>query len=271
MACLPYCHRRIQATIYAHAEAQRSEPGNNAALGGISACMPGKKWLRWFVLAVATGVAVYALFLLLGFVPRNLDYRRPAPGDTVHIFVRSNEIHTDLVLPVTCDDPAIDWQDRFPRAHFQADVSDCRYVAIGWGNRQFYVETPRWSDLKVTSAIGALFWPSETVLHVEYVHDAAEGECFRELLLSREQYRELVEFVESSIGGLDAHGAAESATTVTYGSADRFYSATGHYHAFNTCNQWTGRGLARAGAPVGIWTPLKPHVLWRLPTAAPPQ
>ncbi len=214
---------------------------------------------------------MYALFLLLGFVPRNLGYQRPAPDDAVRIFVRSNEIHTDLVLPVTCDDPAVDWRDRFPLSHFPADLADHRYVAVGWGNRQFYVETPRWSDLKVSSAIGALCWPSETVLHVEYLLDAADGECFRELVISRQQYRDLVEFVESSIDRLDELGAAEPATTVTYGSTDRFYAAAGRYHAFNTCNQWTGRGLARAGAPVGIWTPLAPHVLWRLPSAGPLQ
>ena len=225
------------------------------------------KLLRRLAQAIGVVLLLYALFLLLGFVPQNLGYQRPAPGDEVRIFVRSNEIHTDVVLPVTASDPAIDWRLRFPRQHFQADVSNCRYVALGWGNRQFYVETPRWSDLKISSAIGALCWPSETVLHVEYLHDVAHSEHFRELLISREQYHELVAFVESSIGKLDEHGAAELATSVTYGSANRFYSATGHYHAFNTCNQWTGRGLARAGAPVGMWTPLKPHVLWRLPAA----
>jgi len=103
------------------------------------------------------------------------------------------------------------------------------------------------------------------VLHVEYLFDAGPGEYFHEVLLSRQQYRELVAFVESSIGAIGEHGAAEPVTSVTYGSTDRFYFATGRYHAFNTCNQWTGRGLARAGVPVGIWTPLKPHVLWRLP------
>jgi len=232
--------------------------------------MPWKQWLRRAGLVVAAGAVMYVLFLLLGFVPVNLGYQRPAAADAVRIFVRSNEIHTDLVLPVVCDDPAIDWHARFPPQHFRADVRDFRYVAVGWGNRQFYIETPRWSDLKATSAIGALCWPSETVLHVEYLYDVADGEYFHEVLLNRQQYRELVVFVESSIGPIDERGAAEPATSVTYGSTDRFYFATGRYHAFNTCNQWTGRGLARAGAPVGIWTPLKPHVLWWLPDVADP-
>ena len=177
--------------------------------------MPWKKWLRRAGLAVAAGAVVYALFLLLGFVPVNLGYTPPVAADTVRIFVRSNEIHTDLVLPVVCDDPATDWRTRFPPEHFQTNVSEYRYVAVGWGNRQFYVETPRWSDLKVTSAVAALCWPSETVLHVEYLYDVAEGECFQEVLVSRQQYRELAAFVESSIGATDDLDVAEPATTVT--------------------------------------------------------
>lgn len=229
--------------------------------------MAWKKWLRRSAVILAVGIAGYALFLLLGFVPLNLSYVIPADGDRVTIFVRSNEIHTDLVLPVRCDDPQVDWTKYFPPEQFAADVINYRYVAVGWGNRQFYVETPTWSDFEVASAAAALFWPSETVLHVEYLYDAADSDTFRRVQISREQYRELVRFVESSIGRLDERGVAVTATTVTYNSADRFYEATGRYHAFNTCNQWTGRGLARAGVPVGIWTPLKPQVLWRLPDA----
>ena len=226
-----------------------------------------RKWLRRCSLVIASGPAIYGLFLLLGFVPVNWGYSAPAADDCVRIFVRSNEIHTDIIVPVACDDPAIDWRKQFPPPHFQASVGDYRYLGIGWGNRAFYVETPTWSDFKLSTAARALFWPSETVLHVEYLLDASESEHFREVRLTRGQYRDLAAFVEASIGRRDETGAAVPATTVTYGSADRFYEATGSYHLFNTCNQWTGRGLSRAGVPVGIWTPLKPHVLWWLPAA----
>ena len=59
------------------------------------------------------------------------------------------------------------------------------------------------------------------------------------------------------------------ATEVSYGNHDRFYLSRGRYHLFNTCNQWTGRGLARAGVPTGIWTPLVGHVRWHLPKRNP--
>jgi uncharacterized protein (TIGR02117 family) len=202
-------------------------------------------------------------------VPTRVGYETPADADAVRIFVRSNEIHTDLVLPVRDDASEIDWQAVFPPRDFLRDVRSDEWVSIGWGNRQFYVETPTWAEFKLGTAGRALFWPSESVLHAEYLPYATSDANMRPVLISREKYRELVTFVETSIGKRNAKGTAQTASTVTCGNSDRFYESSGRYHAFNTCNQWTGRGLARVSVPVGIWTPLKTHVHCWLPIENP--
>src|SRR5262245_52697674 len=126
---------------------------------------------------VAAGLAIfYAGFLLLGFVPVNRGYGQPPADDCVRIFVRSNEVHTDLVLPVVCDEIDADWRRVFPLADFWGNVREPKFVAIGWGNREFYVNTPTWAQFKLSSAAGALLWPSETVLHVEYLDSVLPGE-----------------------------------------------------------------------------------------------
>lgn len=227
-----------------------------------------KRWLKRTALAVGSLVGIYAGFLLCGFIPINGDYQAPPADDRVRIFIRSNEIHTDIVLPTVHDELGIDWRERFPPRHFSARVADSPFVAVGWGNRRFFVETPTWADLKVSSVFGALFWPSESVLHVEYLPAAARDHFPHAVDITKEQYQELVRFVESTLADCDDSGCAASASEVTYGPADRFYVSAGRYHCFNTCNQWTGRGLARAGVPVGIWTPLKPQVLCWLPRAS---
>ena len=216
-------------------------------------------------MAISAAALFYSGFLALGFVPVNRGYVTPPAEDRVRIFVRSNEVHTDLVLPVVCDAADIDWRRPFPFRDFWGNVRGPQYVAIGWGNREFYVNTPTWAEFKLTSACGALFWPSETVLHVEYLGDVSPGESMRSVLLTREQYGRLAAFVEASIGETHESGAARTASETSYGLRDRFYVASGRYHCFNTCNQWTGRGLKAAGVPTGIWTPLKPQVLCWLP------
>ena len=238
---------------------------------GGSVNQPGSRytlWRRWLARAVAAVAALalgYAGFLGLGFVPVNRGYTMPRQDDCVRIFVRSNEVHTDLVLPVVCDEPGVDWRRLFPLRDFWGNVREPQYVAVGWGNREFYVNTPTWAEFKITSACGALFWPSETVLHVEYFGDVTPGESMRPVLLTREQYRRLAAFVEASVGEFHDGGAARTASETSYGLRDRFYVASGRYHCFNTCNQWTGRALKSAGVPTGIWTPLKPQVLCWLP------
>jgi len=223
-----------------------------------------QRWRRRFVQLVVGFILFYCGFLLAGYIPINRDFAAPAADDSVRLFIRSNEIHTDLVLPTSNEATEIDWRELFPPEHFRSNVGEARYVAIGWGNRGFYVDTPRWADAKLSTALGAVF-PSETVLHVEYLGDVAAGPYFRELRVSREQYQRLASFIEESVGDLDEKSDAIMATTRSYSTYDRFYTATGSYHAFNNCNQWTGRGLQRAGVKTGIWTPLKSQVYCWLP------
>ncbi len=220
--------------------------------------------VRWVGRTLTAAVLIYASFLTLGCVPVNTSFVPATGDDRVVIYIRSNEIHTDLVLPVLHEASGCDWRERFPPHHFGGDVANCRHVAIGWGNRAFYVDTPTWAEFKLSTAARALFWPSETVLHVEYVPEIFPREHYRAVHLTPAQYQQLITFVNETIGSCDEQGRATTATHRTYHSHDRFYNSTGSYHLFNTCNQWTGRGLKRAGMTTGLWTPLKPQVLWWL-------
>ena len=229
-----------------------------------------RRWC-WRGMALFCGFWLfYGCFLLLGFVPINRDYQLPPEEDRVRIFIRSSDIHTDFVLPIVSEDPEIDWSRLFPRKHFRAKLRGVKYVSIGWGSRGFFVETKTWADLKLKTLLVTLFTPSESVLHVEYLWDFAPGPNMHEVLVTRSQYQELAAFIQSTVGETDESGAAVLATEVSYGNYDRFYLSHGRYHIFNTCNQWTGRGLARAGVPTGIWTPLVAHVRWHLPRTPSP-
>lgn len=219
---------------------------------------------RWLGRGLLAAILFYASFLALGCVPVNRSYQPARGDDRVVIYVRSNEIHTDLVLPVVHESSDCDWRELFPPADFQGDVRGCEHVAIGWGNRAFYVDTPTWADFKIQTAARALFWPSESVLHVEYVPTIYPATDFRELHLTPAQYQQLIAFVRESMTQR-SDGRPVAAGERTYHTHDRFYESTGHYHACNTCNQWTGRGLKRAGVSTGLWTPLKPQVLAWLP------
>lgn len=89
-----------------------------------------------------------------------------------NVFVLSNGVHTDLVFPVHTD--IIDWEDVFPLNNNISQDSVYKYVAIGWGDKGFYLNTPEWKDLTAKTALVAALGFGETALHVTYYKDLQE-------------------------------------------------------------------------------------------------
>ena len=178
----------------------------------------------------------YAVLCGIGMIPVNRDFQNHVDG--VEVFVWASAIHADLILPVRND--VRDWGTLFPAEHFEADDPLCTHVAIGWGDRGFYLDTPAWSDLTASTVCRALLLPSPTVMHVQHtVRPSLSGHC-RRIVLSEEQYRTLAEHIaESFVRAPDSQFVPIPG--FAYLETDAFYEAHGSYHIFNTCNNWTGR------------------------------
>ncbi|MEH3035925.1 MAG: TIGR02117 family protein [Sphingomonas adhaesiva] len=203
------------------------------------------------MLAVALAVLGYAIAGAIGgLVPRNPDWRAPADGVT--IWVEDNGIHTGLVLPVRA--AGIDWRGDFPAR----DLRDPRYadhghVAVGWGERGFYLGTPTWWDVRPSTILRAALGSDDTLLHVEHIARPVAGPQVRAVTLRREEYRRLAAVVRGS--------RRRGAAVPGYAGYDVFYPASGRYDAVRTCNAWTGDALAAAGVRVGAWTPFPSTVM----------
>ena len=210
-----------------------------------------RRSLRWiagtlFALVVLVGsyVGVAAALMLM---PANA--KAPAEPSSVEAYVLSNGVHTDLVLPVRS--AVIDWRALFDPRDAKAPPPDAEFVAVGWGDRDFYLNTPTWADLTAARAFGALRGGNRALLHVTWLRRAdLRGSVWR-LPLSVPQYAALAGHVHAALPGARAVPIAGA----HYDGNDAFYEANGSYHLFETCNTWTGRGLRRAGVPMGRWTP----------------
>jgi len=62
----------------------------------------------------------------------------------VKAYVYTSGVHTDLVVPVRAQ--GVDWSLAFPAQHFGEPPRDASFIAIGWGDREFYLDTPRWGE-----------------------------------------------------------------------------------------------------------------------------
>jgi uncharacterized protein (TIGR02117 family) len=207
-------------------------------------------------------LAFYFLVALAGLIPVNNDFEPAADG--VEIMVSSTAIHADLILPIRND--TVDWRPHLPASDFTGDVRGATHVAFGWGNKEFFVDTPTWADLKAGTVFRALFSPSATCIHVNMWNDNAIPAEARKTRISNEQYHRLVEHVLGSFRR-DEGGRFLLLQGGAYGTNDAFYDAHGSYHAFNTCNCWVGRGLKAAGVRTGWFTPLPKTVSLYMPAA----
>ncbi|WP_419808874.1 TIGR02117 family protein [Sphingomonas sp.] len=205
-------------------------------------------WAGQALLMLLLGYA--AAGLIGGSVPVNAGWRPPANGVT--IWVESNGIHTGLVMPKAA--AGVDWRGFAPAA----DLRDPRFagydhVAIGWGERDFYLKTATWGDVRPQVVIGAAWGSDRTLLHVEHVPAPRAGVAVRRIVLRPEEYRRLAAYIRASL--------LSRRHWPGYAGNDVFYEARGRYSLFWTCNSWTGAALAAAGVRVGRWTPFPVTVM----------
>ena len=211
-------------------------------------------------LKLSVGVILaYILILSVGLIPVNNDFVEPETG--IDIYVSSNAVHADLVVPMAND--VIDWRTVFPAEHFGYDVNEFSHVAIGWGDKGFFIDTPTWSDFKFSTAVNALLLSSPTCMHVSLERETFFPEGLRNVRISNDQYQLLVDYIRSSIQykNDEAIGIANA----SYGRSDAFFEAVGNYHAFNTCNSWVGGGLKACGVRAPWLSPMPKSPFLYLP------
>ena len=210
--------------------------------------------------AVLLLIGLYLLIVLIGLIPVNNDFE-PSP-DGIEILLISGSVHADVILPI--DSETINWREHFPAECFSGDTSGATHAAIGWGDKGFFIETPTWADLRISTAAKALLWPSDSAMHVYLTTAESLPEGTRSVTISAAQYERLVQHINKGFRH-EADGSKIPITDAAYGPRDAFFEAHGTYHCFNTCNCWAGGAMKSAGIRTGWFTPLPKTMFLYLP------
>ena len=218
-----------------------------------------KLLLRAVLVLLALPLFYFGGALAGGLIPANAGWREAERGVT--IFVRTNGVHTWLMVPSAA--AGIDWRGLAPAAHIRDPRYAGNYLAIGYGNREFYLNTPTWGDLSPRTALAAAFGRGPSLVHVEHERDPRPDEYQQPIVLRVEEYRRLAAHIRRSFE-TDADGRSKPLIGRGYGPADIFYEGRGPYNAYRTCNEWTGEALRAAGVRTGLWTPLSESIMLRL-------
>jgi len=197
--------------------------------------------------------------LTLGSIPVNTGFKEASEG--MEIYIVSNGVHTDFVLPMKND--LMDWRDFFKSGDFGSSMVHAPYIAFGWGDRGFYLNTPEWSDLKLKTALVALLVPSRSAMHVTLWGEPETGRLAKRIRISQSQYARIVDYIEQSfLKGPE--GEPIRLDHPGYGEYDLFYASGLTFHLFRTCNVWTNTGLIRSGLRTSLWTPFDRPILFQL-------
>lgn len=206
-------------------------------------------YTKRFLLGIAAFILLYALAaFVLSVIPVNTE---PEEGD-ITIFINSNGVHTDIIVPLKND--VKDWTKDILYTHTKSQDSIMRYIAFGWGDKGFYLETPQWSDLKTSTALKAAFQLGTSAMHTRFYNYVQEDEDCIKIKISKEDYALLVAYINNSFQFDDG----EKVLWIeghSYGDYDAFYEAKRKYNLFYTCNTWANNALKAANQKAALWTP----------------
>ena len=169
------------------------------------------------------------------------DLSPPGPGEpSIIIYLVSHGWHAGIVVK-RANIPAGIWPQH-------NDFPDAEYLEVGWGDKDYYM-TPS-PHMGITLKAGLL--PTASVLHIVGFNGSvtryfAHSEVIR-VELSESGFQRFCSYLENSYA-LDEAGRSQPLGPSLYG-AGQFYLSRESYHAFNTCNVWTARGLREAGCPI---------------------
>lgn len=194
---------------------------------------------------------IFMVYVMLGMIiPYQMKQQveNGQNGEKISIYVRSNGMHTDICVPLKNE--YYNWWSFFDQGNFPDD--NFEWVAIGWGDRDFYINTKTWDEFSLNTTLAALFMPTKSAMHVEMLYTEPQPSGFCEKIwIHSDNYIDLSGYIKGSFE--INNGEPGIIDEVTYYGRDRFYNAKGDYHLFETCNAWTNQGLKMAGVQTSAW------------------
>ena len=104
------------------------------------------------------------------------------------IYLSTNGVHLNIVIPK-------DNINRTLLAGLQGN-EDEKYLSFGWGDKNFYLNTPKWSDLTLKNVFRALFLKSSTLMHVKRYKNKQDN--WIKIHLNKSQLNKLNTFLQNS-------------------------------------------------------------------------
>jgi uncharacterized protein (TIGR02117 family) len=211
------------------------------------------KSILWFFIGI---IGFFLIYALISFITSRISVDgKTEKGEKVYVYLMQSGVHTDFLVPVKNDQ--VDWTEYFPRENTKLNDTSTKFVAIGWGDKNFYMNTPEWSDLTVKTAVFCMTGLGSAAIHSTYYYEIPKDKPTIQLALSEKQYQKLIKYVKNTLvltkTNQSIYIKPNNKKVVT--GNDAYYEAHMRYNLFHTCNTWINNGLKASQQKACLWTP----------------
>ncbi len=197
------------------------------------------KWILYFVLIPITYIIV-SLILSVITIDRKI-YNQVLDKK---IYLSTNGVHLNIII-------AKNDLDSLLLMGIKHDETE-KYLSFGWGDENFYINTPTWGDLTFNNAFRAVLLKSTTLMHVTRYKQ--KGSDWVEINISDSELQKLTSYLLHTFE-TDKNGMKIILENKGYSKIDDFYKSKGSYSFFKTCNSWVNLGFKKSGLKCCLWTP----------------
>lgn len=217
--------------------------------------------LKYLLRSVGIFVECFFAFLVVFWMVSVVLSRIPsapekvAEAKTVKIYINASAVHTDIILPIANEQ--MNWAAELNLPDSVLQDTALPYLAFGWGEKGFFLETKDWGDLKASVFFKAMFHLGSSAMHVVRMPAPDPNNKSHVVLwLTPKQYEHLVAYIRESF----TNGPDKKPVLIPehpYGVYHYFYESPDSYGLFYTCNSWANDGLKAGGQKGCAWTALK--------------
>lgn len=201
-----------------------------------------KKRYKWILYILSIPI----LYGLISFICISITLNDQMTSKSLSqtIYLKTNGVHLDIIIPTVNIQPSL----RSGLRYYENE----NYIAFGWGDENFYLNTPTWGDLTFSNAFGAMFLKSSTLMHVTRYTDVQNN--WVQIKLNDTQFKTLNTYILNTFKA-NEHGNKIILKDKGYTASDDFYKANGSYSCITTCNTWVNSGFKESELKSCFWTP----------------
>lgn len=185
------------------------------------------------------------LYVLVALILSSIQIDSECADEKLNrVYLSTNGVHLDIVIPIN---KLTDNLKKDLKVNKQS-----QFLSFGWGDENFYLNTPTWGDLTVKNGFGALFLKSTTLMHVTQYRQQQNN-----WVLVKVSNKQLIKLQNEILNSFlyNENNQKQVLPEAGYTKNDNFYSANGSYSCFNTCNTWANSCFKKSGLNSCIWTP----------------